>query len=81
LNQNKLDAATRKIDELTSVMRHALQAGADHTVPIADEIAVVRACLGIEQIRFEQRLRAHRRRPRTRHGTHPPMALQTLADQ
>ena len=52
------DAAARMIDELTSVMRDALQAGTHDTVSLADEIDIVRAYLAIEQIRFERRLRA-----------------------
>jgi two-component sensor histidine kinase len=75
------DAAARMIDELTSVMRHALQAGAHDTVPLADEIDVVRAYLAIEQIRFEQRLRAHIDvEPGLDMVRIPPMALQTLVE-
>jgi signal transduction histidine kinase len=75
------DAAARMIDEPTSVMRHALQAGAHDTVPLADEIAVVRAYLAIEQIRFEQRLRAHIDvGPGLDAVRIPPMALQTLVE-
>jgi two-component sensor histidine kinase len=75
------DAAARMIDELTSVMRHALQAGAHDTVPLADEIDVVRAYLAIEQIRFEQRLRAYIDvGPGLDTVRIPPMALQTLVE-
>jgi two-component sensor histidine kinase len=75
------DAAARMIDELTSVMRHALQAGAHDTVPLADEIDVVRAYLAIEQIRFESRLRAQIDvGPGIDTVRIPPMALQTLVE-
>lgn len=75
------DAAARMIDELTSVMRHALQAGMHDTVPLADEIDVVRAYLAIEQIRFEQRLRAQIDvGPGLDTARIPPMALQTLVE-
>ena len=75
------DAAARMIDELTSVMRHALQGGTRDTVPLADEIDVVRAYLAIEQIRFEQRLRARIDvGPGLDTVRIPPMALQTLVE-
>jgi len=75
------DAAARMIDELTSVMRHALQGGVHDTVPLADEIDVVRAYLAIEQIRFEQRLRAQIDiGPGLDTVRVPPMALQTLVE-
>ena len=75
------DAAARMIDELTSVMRHALQGGTRDTVPLADEIEVVRAYLAIEQIRFEQRLRARIDvGPGLDTVRIPPMALQTLVE-
>jgi LytS/YehU family sensor histidine kinase len=75
------DAAARMIDELTSVMRHALQAGRHDTVPLAEEIAVVRAYLAIEQIRFEARLRfAIDLDPGLDAVRVPPMAVQTLVE-
>jgi signal transduction histidine kinase len=75
------DAAARMIDELTSVMRHALQAGRHDTVPLADEIGVVRAYLAIEQIRFEARLRFQiDLGPGLEAVRIPPMAMQTLVE-
>ena len=75
------EAAARMVDALTSVMRYALQAGQFDTVPLADEIEIVRAYLAIEQIRFEARMRVHIDIGAGLEGARvPPMALQTLVE-
>lgn len=75
------DSAARMIDELTSVMRYALQAGQQDTVPLAAEIDAVRAYLAIEQIRFEERLRVQVDvGPGLDDARIPPMSLQTLVE-
>ena len=75
------DAAGSMIDELTSVMRYALQAGRQDTVPLADEIGVVRAYLAIESIRFEERLRVDIAIGADLDTVRvPPMSVQTLVE-
>lgn len=75
------DAAAQMIDQLASLMRYALQSGQASTVTLAAELEAVQAYLAIEQIRFEERLRA---RLDIEAGTEqvqvPPMALQTLVE-
>jgi len=75
------DAAAQMIDQLASLMRYALQSGQSSTVPLAEELEAVQAYLAIEQIRFEERLRASLH---IEAGTEtvqvPPMALQTLVE-
>ncbi|AXA91803.1 sensor histidine kinase [Massilia sp. YMA4] len=75
------DAAARMIDQLADLMRYALQSGHAQTVPLAAELAAVRAYLAIEQIRFEERLRVATEIEAGLEGvTVPPMALQTLVE-
>ena len=75
------DAAALMIDRLAELMRHALQAGHAHTVPLATELAAVEAYLAIEKIRFEQRLRcAIDIEAGLAQTAIPPMALQTLVE-
>jgi signal transduction histidine kinase len=75
------DAAAQMIDQLASLMRYALQSGQSGTVSLASELEAVQAYLAIEQIRFEERLRASLH---IEAGTEtvqvPPMALQTLVE-
>ncbi|WUR14868.1 histidine kinase [[Empedobacter] haloabium] len=75
------DAAARMIDQLADLMRYALQSGHAQTVPLAAELAAVRAYLAIEQIRFEERLRVATEIEAGLDGVAvPPMALQTLVE-
>ncbi|KQW88383.1 sensor protein LytS [Massilia sp. Root418] len=75
------DAAAQMIDQLASLMRYALQSGQSDTVPLAAELEAVQAYLAIEQIRFEERLRASLH---VEAGVEtvrvPPMSLQTLVE-
>lgn len=75
------DAAARMIDQLADLMRYALQSGHAQTVPLAVELAAVRAYLAIEQIRFEERLRVVADiEPGLERVAVPPMVLQTLVE-
>ncbi|MBY0241795.1 MAG: histidine kinase [Burkholderiaceae bacterium] len=75
------DAAALMIDRMACLMRYALQSGANGTVPLAAELEVVQAYLAIEQIRFEERLRATVTiEPGLEQVCVPPMSLQTLVE-
>lgn len=75
------DAAALMIDRMACLMRYALQSGGNGTVPLAAELEVVQAYLAIEQIRFEERLRATVAiEPGLEQASVPPMSLQTLVE-
>jgi len=75
------DSASQMIDQLASLMRYALQAGQQHTVPLKKELEAVEAYLAIEKIRFEERLRASITvEPGLEQVMVPPMSLQTLVE-
>jgi two-component system, LytTR family, sensor kinase len=48
--------AERLVDEIASFLRHSLTAASDRAIPLAEEIASVRAYLDIQQIRYERQL-------------------------
>jgi LytS/YehU family sensor histidine kinase len=75
------DAAALMIDRMASLMRYALQSGRNGLAPLAAELDVVQAYLAIEQIRFEERLRATLHIEPGLEQVHvPPMSLQTLVE-
>lgn len=75
------DAAALMIDRMACLMRYALQSGGHGTVPLAAELEAVQAYLAIEQIRFEERLRATVSiEPGLEQAHVPPMSLQTLVE-
>nr|WP_229499950.1 histidine kinase [Pseudoduganella ginsengisoli] len=75
------DAAARAINRLAGMMRHSLQAGHTDTVRLADEMTAVRAYLGMEQLRFRDRLQFSETIPQELGDTLlPPMVLQTLVE-
>lgn len=75
------DAAAHMIDQLASLMRHALQSGQHALVPLAAELEAVRAYLAIELIRFEERLRVTFDITDGLEALRvPPMAMQTLVE-
>src|SRR5438045_2424481 len=55
LYQDRESAATM-IDQLATLMRYTLVSSYNDCVPLAEELAAVRAYLAIEKIRFEERL-------------------------
>jgi LytS/YehU family sensor histidine kinase len=75
------DAAARAVGQLAGMMRHTLQAGQANTVRLADELAAVDAYLGMEKLRFEERLQLTLDiAPGLDEVAMPPMILQTLVE-
>ncbi|MES3021973.1 MAG: histidine kinase [Pseudomonadota bacterium] len=75
------DAAARAVGQLAGMMRHSLQAGQADTVRLADELAAVDAYLGMEKLRFDERLHLTVDVPDALlEVALPPMALQTLVE-
>ncbi|PWF44371.1 sensor histidine kinase [Massilia glaciei] len=74
-------AAARAVGQLAGMMRHSLQAGQADTVRLADELAAVDAYLGMEKLRFDERLHLTVDVPDALlEVALPPMALQTLVE-
>ncbi len=75
------DAAARAVSQLAGMMRHSLHAGQHATVRLADELAAVDAYLGMEKLRFDERLQLTVDiAPELSEVAMPPMALQTLVE-
>lgn len=75
------DAAARAVGQLAGMMRHSLHAGQYATVRLADEMAAVEAYLGMEKLRFDERLLLTIDvAPEFSDIAMPPMALQTLVE-
>lgn len=78
------DAATarRMCLELADFFRASLRAGAEPRIALADELRLVRGYLGIEQVRFGDRLRVHvDEAPAGSAGVMvPPLLLQPLVE-
>ena len=75
------DAAARAVGQLAGMMRHSLHAGQYPTVRLADEMAALDAYLGMEKLRFDDRLHLTIDvAPEFSDVAMPPMALQTLVE-
>ena len=77
------DPATAKlaITQLSGILRSSLLMGRKKSVPLSEELAVVRDYLSLERIRFEERLNVEWNiDPSTEQLNVPPMMLQTLAE-
>lgn len=75
------DAAARAVGQLAGMMRHTLQSGQANTVRLADELAAVDAYLGMEKLRFDERLQLTLDiAPGLDEVALPPMILQTLVE-
>ncbi|MFZ1688076.1 MAG: histidine kinase [Flavobacteriales bacterium] len=77
------DPATAKlaITQLSGILRSSLLTGRKKSVPLSEELAVVRDYLALERIRFEERLNVvWNIDPATEQLNVPPMMLQTLAE-
>jgi len=75
------DAAARAVGQLAGMMRHSLHAGQYPTVRLADEMTALDAYLGMEKLRFDERLQLTIDvAPEFSEVAVPPMALQTLVE-
>lgn len=77
------DPATAKqaITQLSGILRSSLLMGRKRSVPLNEELAVVRDYLALERIRFEERLTVEWDiDPATEQCPVPPMMVQTLAE-
>lgn len=75
------DRAQRSITQLSAILRNAMATVKRRTVPLGEEIDMVRAYLALESMRFEERLRVHFDvDPLLERAPVPPMMLQTLVE-
>ena len=73
--------ARTAITELSNILRSSLKAGKMETMPLAEELLIVKDYLALEQMRFEERLRIQMDiAPETLRQPVPPMMLQTLVE-
>lgn len=73
--------AREMVSRLSNTLRHTLQHSAKPRVPLADELAVVRDYVALEQLHHEERLRVDWRvDPATEGASLPPMLLQLLVE-
>ncbi|RZJ13005.1 MAG: hypothetical protein EOP39_02130 [Rubrivivax sp.] len=73
--------AREMVSRLSNTLRHTLQHSAKERVPLADELAVVRDYVALEQLHHEERLRVEWQvDPATEGASVPPMLLQLLVE-
>lgn len=73
--------AREMLSRLSNTLRHTLQHSAKERVPLADELAVVRDYVALEQLHHEERLRVDWQvDPATAGASVPPMLLQLLVE-
>jgi hypothetical protein len=73
--------AKRSITLLSAILRNAMSSVKRRTVPLGEEIDMVRAYLSLEAVRYEERLRVHFEvDPALERRPVPPMMLQTLVE-
>ncbi len=73
--------AREMLSRLSNTLRHTLQHSAKERVPLADELAVVRDYVALEQLHHEERLRVDWQiDPATAGASLPPMLLQLLVE-
>ncbi len=73
--------AREMLTRLSNTLRHTLQHSAKERVPLADELAVVRDYVALEQLHHEERLRVEWQvDPETAAASVPPMLLQLLVE-
>lgn len=73
--------ARKAITELSNILRSSMHAEKEETVPLQQELAIVKDYLALEQMRFEERLRIKMDiDPKTLDQQVPPMMLQTLVE-
>ncbi len=75
------ERARRAITELSNILRSSMQTEKLETVPLEQELNIVRDYLALEQMRFEERLKVNFTIDEdTLNQPIPPMMLQTLAE-
>lgn len=75
------ERARRAITELSNILRSSMQTEKMETVPLEQELNIVRDYLALEQMRFEERLKVNFNIDEdTLNQPVPPMMLQTLAE-
>ena len=73
--------ARTAITELSNILRSSMQAEKMETVPLQQELDIVKDYLALEHMRFEERLQIELNiNDRTLHQPVPPMMLQTLVE-
>jgi Histidine kinase len=73
--------AREMVGRLSNTLRHTLQHSAKERVPLADELAVVRDYIALEQLHHEERLRVDWQvDPAAAAASVPPMLLQLLVE-
>lgn len=73
--------ATRVLEELGEILRHVLRSERPEVVPLEEEVGFLRRYLGIEQVRFSDRLRtSFRIEPETARAAVPDFILQPLVE-
>jgi len=73
--------AKNAITRLSAILRNAMSSSKRSTVPLGEEVDIVRAYLALEGMRFEERLRVHfDLPPALEREPEPPMLLQTLVE-
>lgn len=75
------ERARKAITQLSNILRNSLQTEKLETVPLNKELDIVNDYLGLEQMRFEERLKIDMDiQPETENLPIPPMMLQTLTE-
>ena len=75
------ERARELVTRLSNTLRHALEHHQSERVTLADELAVVRDYLAVEQVHYERRLRVREAIAEDAlHATLPPMLLQLLVE-
>lgn len=73
--------AASMVTGLSEILRYSLTSDRKDTVPLAEELDVIDEYIGVERVRFEDRLRINRSiDPRALDTQVPPMILQTLVE-
>jgi LytS/YehU family sensor histidine kinase len=81
LSRIQPETAHEAISQLSALFRYALQSAQQETVPLREELSIVRDYLALERLRFEDRLQSSFHIPPELEGMPiPPMTLQILVE-
>lgn len=81
LSRIQPETAHEAISQLSALFRYALQSAQQETVPLREELSIVRNYLALEGLRFEDRLQSSFHIPPELEGLPiPPMTLQILVE-